>query len=226
MGPDGDPEYDGFVPCVGFNPLEMEYWVAWEGDDDTSPLVDNEFEIFLQRTSILTCQSSLFLDGIIASGLYAAEDSISIAGQLDSGAYISANAPEVSLKPGTDMKPGSSALIRSFECPGTPTPLLRDARPPEKLCSKEQTKVDSRKILHLYPNPVKDQLFVELPAGTQYGGIEWRIISLDSKITRTGACLGESLFSINTTKLRPGIYFLELVAPDARWVSRFVKTDR
>ena len=51
MGPDGNAAYDALRPDIAYNPLTTEYLVAWQGDDDTAPLVDNETEIFVQRLS-------------------------------------------------------------------------------------------------------------------------------------------------------------------------------
>jgi uncharacterized repeat protein (TIGR01451 family)/uncharacterized repeat protein (TIGR02543 family) len=49
MGPDGDTNYIALSPDVVWNSANNEYLVVWYGDDDTAPLVDNEFEIFGQR---------------------------------------------------------------------------------------------------------------------------------------------------------------------------------
>ena len=51
MGPDGNTAYGAFIlePTVAYNSNNNEYLVVWTGDDDTAPLVDNEFEIFGQR---------------------------------------------------------------------------------------------------------------------------------------------------------------------------------
>jgi hypothetical protein len=51
MGPDGDPDYDAVRPAVAYNPTQEEYLVVWRGDDDTSPWVDNEYEIYGQRVN-------------------------------------------------------------------------------------------------------------------------------------------------------------------------------
>ena len=51
MGPDGNTSFDAYDPVVAFNPVANEYLVAWDGDDDTAPLVEDEFEIFVQRLS-------------------------------------------------------------------------------------------------------------------------------------------------------------------------------
>ncbi len=51
MGPDGDPLYDAAEPALAYNPTLNEYLVAWEGDDNTLPLVEGETEIFGQRIS-------------------------------------------------------------------------------------------------------------------------------------------------------------------------------
>jgi hypothetical protein len=49
MGPEGNPGFSGYDPEVAYNGANNEYLVAWWGDDDTAPLVKNEFEIFGQR---------------------------------------------------------------------------------------------------------------------------------------------------------------------------------
>jgi LPXTG-site transpeptidase (sortase) family protein len=49
MGPDGNGSYDGIRPAVAYNSSSNEYLVAWEGDDNTAPFVNDEYEIFVQR---------------------------------------------------------------------------------------------------------------------------------------------------------------------------------
>ena len=51
MGPDGNTSFSAREPAVVFNGVENEYLVTWWGDDDTAPLVEGEFEIFVQRLS-------------------------------------------------------------------------------------------------------------------------------------------------------------------------------
>ena len=58
MGGTGDNSFDALDPAVTYNPVEDEYLVAWEGDDDVGGLVDGELEIFGQRLAI-----PLFGDG-------------------------------------------------------------------------------------------------------------------------------------------------------------------
>ena len=53
MGPDGNTSYAAYSPALAYNPATNEYLVAWEGDDDSAPQVDNEYEIFGQRLSAL-----------------------------------------------------------------------------------------------------------------------------------------------------------------------------
>ena len=52
MGPDGNGFFDANSATVTYNPLDSEYLVAWSGDDNTAPLIDNEREIFGQRLSV------------------------------------------------------------------------------------------------------------------------------------------------------------------------------
>ncbi len=53
MGADGDATYSAFSPAIVYNSTgnagNPEYLVAWYGDDDTGSLIDEEFEIYVQR---------------------------------------------------------------------------------------------------------------------------------------------------------------------------------
>jgi hypothetical protein len=51
MGPDGDANYDATAPSIVYNETNSEYLVAWQGDDNTGSLVNDEFEIYVQRLS-------------------------------------------------------------------------------------------------------------------------------------------------------------------------------
>ncbi|HEX7046269.1 MAG TPA: hypothetical protein VF275_01680 [Gammaproteobacteria bacterium] len=45
-------DFDATNPSVAWNPVAEEFLIVWQGDDDTAPLVDDEFEIFGQRMNI------------------------------------------------------------------------------------------------------------------------------------------------------------------------------
>ncbi len=49
MGGTGNADYDAANPAVAYDSQTNEYLVVWQGDDNTAPLVDGEFEIFGQR---------------------------------------------------------------------------------------------------------------------------------------------------------------------------------
>ncbi len=49
MGSGTDPDYDALDPAVTYNSANNQYLVIWEGDDDTAPLVNNEYEIWGKR---------------------------------------------------------------------------------------------------------------------------------------------------------------------------------
>ena len=49
MGPDGDESFEAQRPFVTYNSVQREFLVVWQGDDDTPPLVDEEYEVFGQR---------------------------------------------------------------------------------------------------------------------------------------------------------------------------------
>jgi hypothetical protein len=48
VGTPANATFGARFPDVSYNAQEDEYLVVWEGDDDTAPLVDDEFEIFGQ----------------------------------------------------------------------------------------------------------------------------------------------------------------------------------
>jgi len=54
MGPDGDFNYGAYIPAVVFNVTNNEYLVIWRGDDNTPPLVNDNFEIFGQQIDAAT----------------------------------------------------------------------------------------------------------------------------------------------------------------------------
>ncbi|MHC4428984.1 MAG: hypothetical protein ACYS0D_10350, partial [Planctomycetota bacterium] len=49
MGSDGNPAIRAEAPDVAYGPIAREYLVVWAGDDDTAPLVDDEYEVYGQR---------------------------------------------------------------------------------------------------------------------------------------------------------------------------------
>lgn len=51
VGGDGDAAFGAFNPAIAYNSVDNEYLVVWMGDDNVGGLVDNEMEIFSQRTT-------------------------------------------------------------------------------------------------------------------------------------------------------------------------------
>ena len=51
MGGTGNALYNAYSPETAYNSELNEYLVVWSGDDNTAPLVDDEYEIFGQRMS-------------------------------------------------------------------------------------------------------------------------------------------------------------------------------
>lgn len=54
MGPDGSSSFFASSPDVAYNAADDEYLVVWTADDDTAPLLDNEFEVHGQRLDAKT----------------------------------------------------------------------------------------------------------------------------------------------------------------------------
>lgn len=51
MGPDGNNAYDATTPDVVWNGTSNQYLVVWRSDDNTTPVIDNEFDVYAQRVS-------------------------------------------------------------------------------------------------------------------------------------------------------------------------------
>jgi hypothetical protein len=49
LGPSGNTTFAAQRPAIAYNPQALEYLVVWDGDDNTSPLIDNETEVYGQR---------------------------------------------------------------------------------------------------------------------------------------------------------------------------------
>ncbi|MEO6000581.1 MAG: T9SS type A sorting domain-containing protein [Chitinophagaceae bacterium] len=48
MGPNGNNAFDAQNPDVSWNSVNNQYLVVWRADDNTSPMIDNEYEIYGQ----------------------------------------------------------------------------------------------------------------------------------------------------------------------------------
>jgi hypothetical protein len=51
VGPDGDANFDAYLPAVSFDSVNQEYLVVWSGDGETLPLTDDEHEVLAQRVA-------------------------------------------------------------------------------------------------------------------------------------------------------------------------------
>jgi hypothetical protein len=80
---DGNDTFDALTPDVAYNSKNNEYLVAWSGDDDSSLLVDNAYEIFGQR---------LAADG---TAIGEKDFRISDMGKSDDDAAFDANDPKI-----------------------------------------------------------------------------------------------------------------------------------
>jgi hypothetical protein len=89
MGPDGNRDYNATQATVVANPSANEYLVVWEGDDNTPPLVNDEFEVFGQR--------------LTASGQQTGANDFRISEQgMDGNAASDAGNPGVAYNPATN----------------------------------------------------------------------------------------------------------------------------
>lgn len=73
--------------------------------------------------------------------------------------------------------------------------------------------------IQLYPNPVHDQLFVEIPQGAV---TEWVIQNIDGRIWKSGNAIS-GINTIDVSGLTSGIYFLKYSIGDAFQTQKVVK---
>lgn len=85
MGPNGDADYDAYIPAVAYNWVTNRFLVAWVGDDNTAPYVNDEFDVFVQQIDAST------------GALYGSPQRISRMGNDGSTSYIVSNTGVVGL---------------------------------------------------------------------------------------------------------------------------------
>ncbi len=78
--------------------------------------------------------------------------------------------------------------------------------------------IDLSKLVSIYPNPVKDQLFVESAQN-----MDATIFSVDGRMVKEGVKITKGVNTINVQKLNAGIYFLSMKDEDgSRGVMKFI----
>ncbi len=120
MGSDGEFNFDAVNPSVTYNAVENEYFVVWQGDDNTAPLVDQEFEIFGEILSFGACLevlTDLELGSPILSGIYQASDVINSSGLLEANSDVILDAgTEINLLPNFETQLGALLEILIGGC--------------------------------------------------------------------------------------------------------------
>jgi hypothetical protein len=96
----------------------------------------------------------------------------------------------------TAVSPLSEGQIKLYEFKVYGTPAI-----PTKISS-----VKAAKGLNTYPNPVKDQMQVNLSGSAHQGGII-EIINLTGKVLKTQQVDGAGTVSVNMSQLSKGLYF-------------------
>jgi hypothetical protein len=48
LGPDGSTSYEALSPAVAYSSIDNRFLVTWDGDDNSAPLVNGEYEVFGQ----------------------------------------------------------------------------------------------------------------------------------------------------------------------------------
>jgi chitinase len=74
--------------------------------------------------------------------------------------------------------------------------------------------------LSVYPNPVQDQLFINIPDGAD---VRLEILDLQGKLLQSAQTSGNYTVQINTASLHPGMYLLTLSDGKQRKSVRFIK---
>lgn len=122
-GPNLDPGYDAFDPDVAYDPISDRYLVVWSGDDDTPPMVDEEYEIWSQLlegadANLIGSPIRLSDAGPVGTFLYRAHRPNVVWGSID-GEYLVA-------WDGTDDPPGedeSEIFLQRVGADGVPRGL-------------------------------------------------------------------------------------------------------
>ncbi len=76
--------------------------------------------------------------------------------------------------------------------------------------------------IHIYPNPTKNILFVELPE-SHLQTVQLEIYNLHSHKLYQELCQGTKQTQIDVSSLKPGLYFLVMTTANSRSVQKFIK---
>lgn len=86
----------------------------------------------------------------------------------------------------------------------------------------DQIVISESNDFYIYPNPAKDLLNVKTPSNSGFLN-SYTIINVLGQIIQTKTLFTESEFSINTTSLSSGVYFITLEKGDKKKTLRFIK---
>ena len=107
MGPNGNTSYEAKFPALATN--SREYLVIWQGDDDTPPVGDDEFEIFGQRVGLIDRTRAIYDAVTHRLDIYGSSAGDEMSLSADPKGNIVITAGGLALKP-TDPKSGQPAF--------------------------------------------------------------------------------------------------------------------
>ncbi len=89
---------------------------------------------------------------------------------------------------------------------------------------EHETNTIKQKLLEVYPNPVEDQLFVNIPEGSHVTGA--RIFNINGKVVsqiNVDPAIKTARFDVSS--LPSGVYFIELIDSQSKHIGKFIKAN-
>ena len=113
--------------------------------------------------------------------------------------------------------------LSSIDCPGcTGLVLLDSTGCVEEWCITDVPKIESSLIISVSPNPFEKYINVKIE-DNQYSKIDLQLTDIEGRIIYQSEITTYLEKRIDASELKPGMYFLTLLAEDKKWIKKVIK---
>jgi len=131
---------------------------------------------------------------------------------------------KIFLKDGTHLKNGCDAHIHiGGSCPPAPSPIVSLTSNNEYRNKKNNNDKNIENFIHIYPNPVQDQLIIELEQEAPGNSVQFIICDITGEELINKNLGHNCIHRINTSGISGGLYLLKVIRKGEATVKKFIK---
>jgi len=113
--------------------------------------------------------------------------------------------------------------LSSSDCPGcTGLVLLDSTGCVEEWCVTDVPRIESNLIISVSPNPFEEYINFKIE-DNQYSRIDLQLTDIEGRVIYESNITTYVETRIATSEMKPGMYFLTLLAEDKKWVKKVIK---